>query len=168
MVRRAPIGLAIAAANRLVGLSGDRQYDAHARGLPVTPGADYFPGFGAPPADRPLLVVGERRPDPLLSPANGLGRGEGRARHVPPAALAGRVIELAKAETISALTPSAVQAAIGQVQKSGRSLQTCTHHLRAIKQFSAWLVRDGRAVSDPWLICGVSTQPWTADMRGGL
>jgi len=61
---------------------------------------------------------------------------------------AAKVVELAKAEAISGLTPSAVQAALGELRKSGLSLQTCNHHLRAIKQLSRWLHADGRARDD--------------------
>ncbi|MBI5863433.1 MAG: hypothetical protein HZB38_02755, partial [Planctomycetes bacterium] len=48
---------------------------------------------------------------------------------------------------ISELTPSAVQAAIGEFRKV-KSLQTCQHYLRAMKQFSRWLERDGRVRND--------------------
>ncbi len=51
------------------------------------------------------------------------------------------------ATRVSELTPSAVQAAIGEFRKE-KSLQTCQHYLRAIKQFSRWLERDGRVRDD--------------------
>ena len=38
-------------------------------------------------------------------------------------------------------------AAIGDLRKE-KSLQTCQHYLRAIKQFSRWLERDGRIRHD--------------------
>lgn len=38
---------------------------------------------------------------------------------------------------------------IAQADKLGLSLQTCNHYLRAAKQFTRWLVRNGRAVADP-------------------
>jgi len=53
-----------------------------------------------------------------------------------------------KAERVSDLAASAIQAAIGDVHKGGKSLQTCQHYLRAIKQFSRWLKRDGRVRDD--------------------
>lgn len=67
-----------------------------------------------------------------------------------------RVIELCGAERISGLTPSAVQGAIGQIREAPKSkesklttsLQTCNHVLRAVKQFSRWLWRDGRSRED--------------------
>jgi len=51
------------------------------------------------------------------------------------------------ATRISELTPSAVQAAIGEFRED-KSLQTCQHYLRAVKQFSRWLERDGRVRND--------------------
>ena len=59
-----------------------------------------------------------------------------------------KVLRLAKAERISHLSPSAVQGAIAAVREDGLSLQTCNDTLRAIKQFSRWLWRDGRARED--------------------
>ena len=66
-------------------------------------------------------------------------------------ARAAKIIDLAKAKRLSALTPSAVQAAIASLRDGdeGLSLQTCNHYLRAIKQFSRWLWRDGRTREDP-------------------
>ncbi len=63
---------------------------------------------------------------------------------------AARVIELCGIERLSELVPSAVQAAIAALRdEEGLSLQTCNHYLRAIKQFSRWLRRDGRLREDP-------------------
>ena len=56
-----------------------------------------------------------------------------------------KVLRLTKAEHISDLAPSAVQVAIDTIRKGGLSLQTCNDTLRAMKQFSRWLWRDGRA-----------------------
>jgi len=50
--------------------------------------------------------------------------------------------------TFSDFAPSAVQVAIDTVRKGGLSLQTCSDTLRAMKQFSRWLWRDGRARED--------------------
>jgi integrase len=58
------------------------------------------------------------------------------------------IASLCKAKTISDLTPSAVQAAIDSLRQKGRSLQTCNHYLRAVKQFTRWLWREGRARGD--------------------
>jgi len=64
-------------------------------------------------------------------------------------ARAAMVIDLCKAVRLSGLAPSAVQAAIGSLRDNeGLSLQTCNHYLRAIKQFSRWLWRDGRTRED--------------------
>ena len=56
-----------------------------------------------------------------------------------------KVLLLCKADQISKITPSAVQTAIGAIRESGLSLQTCNDTLQAVKQFSRWLWRDGRA-----------------------
>jgi len=61
---------------------------------------------------------------------------------------ANKVLRLAKAEQISHVAPSAVQGAIATIRQEGKSLQTCNDTLRAIKQFSRWLWRDGRARED--------------------
>ena len=61
---------------------------------------------------------------------------------------ANKVLRLAKAERISQLSPSAVQGAVAAVREKGLSLATCNDTLRAIKQFSRWLWRDGRARED--------------------
>jgi len=67
------------------------------------------------------------------------------------------MLALCKAEHISQISPSAVQGALGtireagaskQSRKKGASLQTCNHYLRAVKQFTRWLWRDGRARED--------------------
>jgi len=65
-------------------------------------------------------------------------------------ARAAKIIDLSKAERLGALAPSAVQAAIASLRDGDDdlSLQTCNHYLRAIKQFSRWLWRDGRARED--------------------
>ena len=59
------------------------------------------------------------------------------------------VLELAKMGHISDLSASRTQAAIAEIRDGGVSLRTCNAYLRAIKSFSRWLVRDGRAPSDP-------------------
>lgn len=60
-----------------------------------------------------------------------------------------RIAALCHAERITDLTPSAVQAAIGALRQTGRSLRTCNAHLRSIKSFSRWLWRDGRSPDEP-------------------
>ncbi len=76
---------------------------------------------------------------------------------------AGRVVEAAGAIRISKLQPSAVQRAIAEARPVERrgpenregppattslSLQSKNHHLRCVKQFTRWLLRDGRAKVD--------------------
>ncbi|MHC5109681.1 MAG: hypothetical protein ACYTHJ_07370 [Planctomycetota bacterium] len=64
--------------------------------------------------------------------------------------LSGRVRKLVasiKAERVTDIAASDVQAAIGELHEE-KSLQTCQHYLRAIKQFSRWLHRDGRVRED--------------------
>ena len=62
-----------------------------------------------------------------------------------------KIIDLSKAERLSALAPSAVEVAIASLRdgEDNLSLQTCNHYLRAIKQFSRWLWRDSRTREDP-------------------
>jgi len=66
---------------------------------------------------------------------------------------------LAKVGRISELAPSKVQAALADLRaeadlppderhEGGRSLATCNHYLRAVKSFTRWLWRDGRARED--------------------
>ena len=61
------------------------------------------------------------------------------------------ILALSNAKRPSQLVPSAVQAAIASLRSGddNPSLQTCNHYLRAIKQFSRWLWRDGRLREDP-------------------
>ena len=64
-----------------------------------------------------------------------------------------RVLDLCEAGRISELSPSAVQGAIAGLRESseeqtGLSLQTCNHYLKAAKQFSRWLRKDGRCRDD--------------------
>lgn len=49
---------------------------------------------------------------------------------------ASKVTETARITEIGELIPSKVQQAIAIIRDSGRSLQTCNHTIRAIKQFS--------------------------------
>lgn len=59
-----------------------------------------------------------------------------------------RILEAAKINRISELSPSKVQVVLRSLREDGLSLQTLNHHVRAIKQFSRWLWRDGRARED--------------------
>ena len=53
-----------------------------------------------------------------------------------------------EATRLSDLSASLIQTAIGELRDEGMALQTCHHYLRAIKQFSRWLKRDGRVRDD--------------------
>jgi integrase len=59
-----------------------------------------------------------------------------------------RLIDLARAKRISHLAPSRVQAALKAVRDDGASLRSIHHYTRAVKGFSKWLWRDGRARED--------------------
>lgn len=59
------------------------------------------------------------------------------------------VLSQCQADRIGRLTSSAVQAAIGRLRASGKSLATCNGYLRSIKGFTAWLHRDRRLREDP-------------------
>ncbi len=60
-----------------------------------------------------------------------------------------RALDLCGAEQISEIAPSGVQTAIGSLRDDENlSLQTCNHYLKAVKQFSRWLWRDGRSRED--------------------
>jgi len=49
----------------------------------------------------------------------------------------------------SELSASKVKAWLADLRKSGRSSQTSNHYLRAIKQFTRWMVRNRRMPDDP-------------------
>ncbi len=53
-----------------------------------------------------------------------------------------------KAKFIGDLSASKVQAILASLQSEGLSQQTVNHYLKAIKQFSRWLVRDRRTAVD--------------------
>jgi len=71
-----------------------------------------------------------------------------------------RIIDLAGATRISNLVPSSVQAALGFLRDhKDLAPQTCNYYLRAIKQFTRWLWRDGRAGEDALVhLSGFNTQ----------
>jgi integrase/recombinase XerC len=59
-----------------------------------------------------------------------------------------RIIEVAKIERASDITPSQIQSALQAIRDSGVGSQTLHHYAANIKQFSRWLWRDGRAPED--------------------
>lgn len=58
------------------------------------------------------------------------------------------LIEKAKAKFINELSASAMQTTLATLRDDGLSQQTVNHYLRAIKQFSRWLVKDRRTAVD--------------------
>lgn len=50
---------------------------------------------------------------------------------------------------IGDLSASRVQAFLADLREKGTSIQTSNHYLRAIKQFTRWIVKDRRAGDDP-------------------
>ena len=60
-------------------------------------------------------------------------------------ARASRLLDRCGAKHIHELTISRVGKALELLRSEGLALQTLTHYVRAIEQFAAWLVRDGRA-----------------------
>src|SRR4051794_5974030 len=56
-----------------------------------------------------------------------------------------RVIELAKARRISDLSLSKALDALAALRAEGLGQETINHHVRAVKAFSRWLWKDGRA-----------------------
>jgi integrase len=59
-----------------------------------------------------------------------------------------RIVDLAGVIRLSDLAPSKAQAALKAIRDGGVSLRSVHHYTRAIKGFSRWLWRDGRARED--------------------
>lgn len=59
-----------------------------------------------------------------------------------------RVLEACGVERIEDLTASAASAAVADLKSGGLKSRTCNDHLRAVKQFSRWLHRNGRSTHD--------------------
>jgi integrase len=60
-----------------------------------------------------------------------------------------RIIEGCNIAFVGDLSASKVQAFLADLRQKGKSTQTSNHYLRAIKQFTRWLVKDRRAADDP-------------------
>ena len=60
-----------------------------------------------------------------------------------------RIIEGCKAAFFGDISASRVQAFLADLREEGKSVQTSNHYLRAIKQFTRWLVKDRRTSDDP-------------------
>lgn len=56
-----------------------------------------------------------------------------------------KMLELAGAKRISELSQSKAMSAVAALREEGLSTETINHHIRAVKAFSRWLWRDGRA-----------------------
>jgi len=59
-----------------------------------------------------------------------------------------QIITGCKVKISSDITSSRVQAFLADLRKNGSSIQTSNHYLRAIKQFTRWLVKDRRSGED--------------------
>lgn len=59
------------------------------------------------------------------------------------------VLAAIHADGVSDLSASAIRGAIGDLRTNGKSLKTCNHYLRAVKQFARWLKADERLRDDP-------------------
>ena len=60
-----------------------------------------------------------------------------------------KIVDGCKWTYIRDLSPSGTQRFLAELRSGGLSAQTSNHYLRAIKQFSRWLVRDRRTNDDP-------------------
>ena len=70
----------------------------------------------------------------------------GTAKHgVVSTNRARKVLRLARIKRISDLTLSKAQSALAMLRSEGLGQETINHHVRAVKAFSRWLWRDGRA-----------------------
>src|SRR5262249_12967829 len=88
----------------------------------------------------------------------------GTARHAAVTKYrASRVLEMAGAVRISDIVLSKVQAAVAKLNAQGLGLETCNHHVRAVKGFARWLYRDGRAREH--LLMSLSTYNAATDQR---
>ncbi len=74
-----------------------------------------------------------------------LAKGGTRRHAEVSASRATRIIELAKARRISDLSLSKTLDALAVLRAEGLAAETLNHHVRAVKAFSRWLWRDGRA-----------------------
>jgi integrase len=60
-----------------------------------------------------------------------------------------RILSACRFVFVNDLSASAVQAALGKLRKDGLSVQTANHALAHVKQFAAWLEKDGRIAQNP-------------------
>jgi integrase len=76
---------------------------------------------------------------------------------------AGKVLTLTGIRRVSDLLMSKVQAALPMLRSEGLGMETINHHVRAVKAFSRWLWRDGRAREH--FLAHLSTSNAAADRR---
>ncbi len=76
-----------------------------------------------------------------------------------------KMIAAQKWQLIGDITASGALEFLGELRTQGRSAQTYNHYLKAIKQFTRWLVRDRRTPSDP--LAHLSKLNADADRRHG-
>jgi integrase len=60
-----------------------------------------------------------------------------------------QIVEGTKVAFVGDLSASRVQSFLADLREKEKSVQTSNHYLRAVKQFSRWLVKDRRAADDP-------------------
>jgi integrase/recombinase XerD len=59
-----------------------------------------------------------------------------------------KIVVGSKRRFISDITAGDAMQFLADLRRKGRSIQTCNHYLKAVKQFTAWLVRDRRTLTD--------------------
>lgn len=59
------------------------------------------------------------------------------------------IVSICEFKLLANLAPEPVQQCLADLRSSGRGIQTSNRYLRAIKQFSRWLIRDRRLPTDP-------------------
>src|SRR5579875_433317 len=79
-----------------------------------------------------------------------------------------RILEGCNAAFIGDISASRVQAFLADLREKGKSVQASNHYLRAIKQFTRWLVKDRRAPDDPLahVATGIRLHRQRRDRRG--
>ncbi|MFO0941531.1 MAG: tyrosine-type recombinase/integrase [Pirellulales bacterium] len=70
-----------------------------------------------------------------------------------------KVVDGAKCKTITDISASRVETYLKELRDSGRSRQTSNHYLKAIQQFTKWLVKNRKLAENPLTdICKLNTQ----------
>ncbi len=92
-----------------------------------------------------------------------LARGRTEAHANLSHSRASRVGTLAKADRLSRLAPSSIQAALSALKDEGLSLQSVNHHRAALRAFCRWCKADGRMRDEP--MAGVTGYNAREDVR---